>query len=81
MFIHAYVKGVHSWSCAILFLKSHLGFTELSMKVCVSDIAESDAHPEMLFNYLMISAMAAAVEQIEKNGIKFSGGNLFFLCR
>jgi hypothetical protein len=28
----------------------------------------------MLFNYLMISAMAAAVEQIEKNGMKFSGG-------
>jgi hypothetical protein len=38
------------------------------------DIVESDCHPDMLFNYLMISALASAIDQIERNGAKMTPG-------
>ena len=37
---------------------------------------EPDA--DMIFNYLMVSALASATDLIEREGLKPSGGNLVF---
>jgi hypothetical protein len=44
------------------------------------DIVESDCHPDMLFNYLMISALASAIDQIERNGAKMTPG-MYCTCK
>ena len=38
---------------------------------------EYEPDADMIFNYLMVSALAAATDFVEKEGLKPSGGNLF----
>ena len=40
---------------------------------------EYEPDADMIFNYLMVSALAAATDFVEKEGLKPSGGNLLFL--
>ena len=41
-----------------------------------SDVMEYVPDADMIFNYLMISALAAATDYIEREGLKPSGGKL-----
>ena len=40
---------------------------------------EYEPDADMIFNYLMVSALAAATDFVEKEGLKPSGGKLCFL--
>ena len=39
---------------------------------------EYEPDADMIFNYLMVSALAAATDFVEKEGLKPSGGNFVF---
>lgn len=39
-----------------------------------SDVMEYEPDADMIFNYLMVSALAAATDFIEKEGLKPTGG-------
>ena len=41
-----------------------------------ADVMEYVPDADMIFNYLMISALAAATDYIEREGLKPSGGNV-----
>ena len=41
-----------------------------------ADVMEYVPDADMIFNYLMISALAAATDYIEREGLKPSGGKL-----
>ena len=41
-----------------------------------TDVMEYVPDADMIFNYLMISALAAATDYIEREGLKPSGGKL-----
>ena len=51
-----------------------------------ADVMEYVPDADMIFNYLMISALAAATDYIEREGLKPTGGKLlensclFLLC-
>ena len=40
----------------------------------ISDVMEYEPDADMIFNYLMVSALAAATDYVEKEGLKPSGG-------
>ena len=40
----------------------------------ISDVMEYEPDADMIFNYLMVSALAAATDFVEKEGLKPSGG-------
>ena len=42
---------------------------------------EYEPDADMIFNYLMVSALAAATDYVERNGIKPTGGNFKILAR
>ena len=42
----------------------------------ILDVIEYEPDADMIFNYLMVSALASATELIEREGLKPSGGNL-----
>ena len=53
-----------------------------SSLICnISDVMEYEPDADMIFNYLMVSALAAATDYVEKEGLKPSGGetDLVFL--
>jgi hypothetical protein len=39
-------------------------------------VLEYEPDADMIFNYLMVSALAAATDYIERNGIKPTGGKI-----
>lgn len=39
------------------------------------DVSDYEPDADMVFNYLMVSALAEATDTIEKKGMKPSGGN------
>ena len=41
----------------------------------VLDVLEYEPDADMIFNYLMVSALAASADLIERNNIKPTGGN------
>ena len=46
-----------------------------SSLICnISDVMEYEPDADMIFNYLMVSALAAATDYVEKEGLKPSGG-------
>ncbi len=45
----------------------------------ILDVIEYEPDADMIFNYLMVSALASATELIEREGLKPSGGNLDIL--
>jgi hypothetical protein len=47
--------------------------------VCVADVLEYEPDADMIFNYLMVSALASATDYIERNNIKPTGGQLTHL--
>merc|ERR1719150_2406672 len=47
----------------------------------IQDVMEYVPDADMIFNYLMISALAAATDYIEREGLKPSGGDLQELAR
>ena len=40
----------------------------------ILDIIDHDACPDMVFNYLMVSSLAAAIDQMERQGMRPTGG-------
>ena len=46
------------------------------MTILFADVMEYVPDADMIFNYLMISALAAATDYIEREGLKPSGGKL-----
>ena len=46
------------------------------MTFLFADVMEYVPDADMIFNYLMISALAAATDYIEREGLKPSGGKL-----
>ena len=44
-----------------------------------SDVMEYEPDADMIFNYLMVSALAAATDFVEKEGLKPTGGEQAFL--
>ena len=42
----------------------------------ISDVMEYEPDADMIFNYLMVSALAAATDFVEKEGLKPTGGEL-----
>ena len=40
----------------------------------ISDVMEYEPDADMIFNYLMVSALAAATDFVEKEGLKPTGG-------
>ena len=47
----------------------------------VSDVMDYEPDADMVFNYLMVSALAEATDLIEKKGMKPSGKDLQDLAR
>jgi len=43
----------------------------------VLDVLEYEPDADMIFNYLMVSALASATDYVERNGIKPTGGIVF----
>ena len=41
---------------------------------------EYEPDADMIFNYLMVSALAAATDYVEKEGLKPSGGETELFC-
>ena len=42
----------------------------------IADVMEYEPDADMIFNYLMVSALAAATDFVEKEGLKPSGGKI-----
>ena len=45
-------------------------------KFKIADVMEYEPDADMIFNYLMVSALAAATDFVEKEGLKPSGGKI-----
>jgi hypothetical protein len=45
----------------------------------LADVLEYEPDADMIFNYLMVSALASATDYIERNNIKPTGGQLTHL--
>ena len=55
-------------------VKSTKSFRNAQIQNLISDVTIYEPDPDMIFNYLMVSALANATDIIEKKNLKATGG-------